>query len=322
MPAALSVWNTSTARPLTITYKFATAAPTDMWVGFAGWTPFTAAQKNVIRAALAEIESVINVHFVATTAANPTIEFGRVALRSSEGGQGGYRYAYTTQNGHITSKTLDGFAVFNKVAALTSHMVLHEIGHALTLKHPGNYAAGTPGPYLPTALDNNKYSVMSYNPDPDNGALNPHLGIYDIAALQARFGANLHYRIGNDTCTGPIGLMQAIWDAGGNDTISGAGRTTAVTINLNDGTFSSLGAKDNLAIALGVIIENAVGGSGDDTIVGNQWNNALFGGDGDDRIMAGAGNDRLVGGAGNDALTGDAGADTFVFNTELDATRN
>ena len=52
---------------------------------------------------------------------------------------------------------------------------------------------------------------------------------------------------------------------------------------------------DNIAIAYGAVIENAIGGSGDDRIIGNQTNN------------------RLTGGAGNDILTGDRGSDVFIF---------
>ena len=47
--------------------------------------------------------------------------------------------------------------------------------------------------------------------------------LYDIAALQARFGANMTTRTGNDVYNGPNGNIQAIWDAGGVDTISGSG---------------------------------------------------------------------------------------------------
>lgn len=42
---------------------------------------------------------------------------------------------------------------------------IHEIGHALGLKHPGNYNAGgggTGGPYLPASTDSHQYTVMSY----------------------------------------------------------------------------------------------------------------------------------------------------------------
>ena len=54
------------------------------------------------------------------------------------------------------------------------------------------------------------------------------------------------------------------------------------------------------------LIENANGGSGNDTISGNSANNVLTGN---------GGMDTLVGGFGNDNLTGGAGADTFVFNS-------
>ena len=228
MPAVIDVWNTSSAAPLTITHKFATAVPpVDMWSVYRGWKAFTAAQKSAVSAVLAEYESVINVKFVAIASLDPDIDFGRVNLSGGEAGEGGYRYTYATLGGVVSAKTLDGFSVFgNQIENLSKNLILHELGHAMTLKHTGNYHAGggsAPGPYLPAGQDNNKYTVMSYKADPDNGALSPHLGIYDIAALQARFGANLAYRTGNDTYTGPNGVMQAIWDAGGIDTLSGAG---------------------------------------------------------------------------------------------------
>ncbi len=59
---------------------------------------------------------------------------------------------------------------------------------------------------------------------------------------------------------------------------------------------------DNVGIAYGAIIENAVGGSGSDLLVGNQVANNLVGN---------AGDDTFVGGDGIDFFTGGAGADTF-----------
>ena len=76
----------------------------------------------------------------------------------------------------------------------------------------------------------------------------------------------------------PTAGSQVIWDAGGTDTIDGSGYGSALKIDLRDGRFSSLGQKDNLAIAYGVIIENAAGGSGNDKLIGNKWSNALSGG--------------------------------------------
>ena len=54
-----------------------------------------------------------------------------------------------------------------------------------------------------------------------------------------------------------------------------------------------------------VNIENVIGGSGNDVLVGNRVANALSGGSGDDR---------LDGGAGADVLAGGQGADTFLFS--------
>ena len=131
--------------------------------------------------------------------------------------------------------------------------------------------------------------------------------LYDVAALQKRFGANLNYRTGDDVYTGADSELQVVWDAGGTDKIDGAGFAASVRIDLRDGHFSSLGATANLAIAFGAVIENATGGSGNDKLVGNPWGNVLSGG---------PGNDRLDGGKGSDILAGGPGADAFVFNTK------
>lgn len=58
--------------------------------------------------------------------------------------------------------------------------------------------------------------------------------------------------------------------------------------------------------------ENAIGGAGNDTLIGNGVANTLTGGNGSDTLNGGAGNDRLNGGAGNDKLTGAAGRDIMV----------
>ena len=151
-----------------------------------------------------------------------------------------------------------------------------------------------------------------------------------------------------------------IYDAGGHDTLDLSGWSTNEIIDLNPGEFSSASAgvtmdylksigflpetytaaqlqalfaryhsgtqgqmTDNIAIAYGTIIEDAIAGSGNDTVSGNAadnglWGNAgndtLFGRDGNDRIFGGAGRDVIDGGAGNDVMTGGAGNDVFLFS--------
>ncbi|GAA0655136.1 M10 family metallopeptidase C-terminal domain-containing protein [Brevundimonas lenta] len=75
---------------------------------------------------------------------------------------------------------------------------------------------------------------------------------------------------------------------------------------------------DNVGIAYGVIIENAVGGSGADAIIGNTANNVLTGNAGDDVILGREGNDTLDGGAGNDQLDGGVGADLMIGGADND----
>ena len=67
--------------------------------------------------------------------------------------------------------------------------------------------------------------------------------------------------------------------------------------------------EDNVAISTKTYIENATGGSGDDTITGNFLNNTITGGDGDDTIDGGDGGGDGGGGDGGDGGGGDGGGD-------------
>jgi len=206
--------------------------------------------------------------------------------------------------------------------------LLHELGHTLGLKHSFEDA-----PVLTAQQDSGQYTVMSYDRHPHSPfrqvsikadgttavrytEISPDTPmLYDMAAIQYLYGANLSYRTGNDIYSFDPAkpFFRTLWDAGGNDTISVAGFSLGCTIDLRDGHFSKISIEsnplpsgfaagpaltydgtDNLAIAFGCIIENAIGGSGNDTLIGNASANRLIGGGGNDTLVGGAGTDSAV----------------------------
>ncbi|WP_082145518.1 M10 family metallopeptidase [Microvirga massiliensis] len=234
--------------------------------------------------------------------------------------------------------------------------ILHELGHALGLKHP-HEASGVTGTTASTERDALEYSVMSYNSYAGQSGsyyVNETFGypqtymMDDIAALQELYGADYTTRGGNNTYSWSPGtgetfvdgvaygapgggaggsanrIFLTVWDGGGIDTYDFSNYTSALTIDLRPGNFSTTGmtqraylgdghyAKGNIYNALlhdgdpRSLIENAVGGSGPDQITGNDAANKLEGR---------AGSDVLDGLLGSDVLIGGAGVDTFVFST-------
>ncbi|MDB9521023.1 esterase-like activity of phytase family protein, partial [Dolichospermum circinale CS-1225] len=107
-----------------------------------------------------------------------------------------------------------------------------------------------------------------------------------------------------------------IRDASGTDTISfaGAAATLAARVNLGVTTAQTVVGTTRITLTAVDAIENAIGGLGNDRLIGNALNNSLNGGAGNDTLVGGAGNDTLIGGLGTDNLVGGAGDDQFVFN--------
>ena len=252
--------------------------------------------------------------------------------------------------------------------------MLHEIGHTLGLSHPGPYnATDVPAPtYADDALytqDTLQWTIMSYWAAGADGTAVDRTGgartldgngdgvnaatplLHDIMAIQAKYGADMTTRAGNDTYgfnasfSGPwrpvfdFGWLYnedpviAIWDAGGYDTLDVSGFTQNQRIDLAPGTISDIGAlTQNVAIAFGAIIESAKGGTGSDRIRGNHVDNYLFGGAGVDTIegfdghdtldqwhdggwmYGGNGQDTLWSGNGGDHMDGGDGLDRAVFS--------
>lgn len=219
---------------------------------------------------------------------------------------------------------------------------IHEIGHALGLGHGGPYN-GTADYPEDAAYLNDAWitTVMSYFDENENTYFKD-LGftrqytvspmVADGIAVASLYGTNTLTRTGdtvygfNNTSGRDIydatknpGVAYTIYDNGGNDTLDYSGFGQAQTINLTQEQFSSVGGRTgNVSIARGAVIENAIGGSGADLMIGNEVDNRLTGGAGADTLVGLAGNDVLDGGTGVDKLNGGLGDDSYYVDQQGD----
>ena len=183
----------------------------------------------------------------------------------------------------------------------------------------------------------------------EEGSFAQSLMMLDIAAIQYMYGANFNTNAGNtvytfSTTTGEMfidgvgqgtpeinRIFRTIWDGNGIDTYDLSNYTTNLQIDLAPGGYSvfdsnqlallsisnDIHARGNVFNALQFngdprsLIENAIGGSGNDTISGNAAANRLEGNAGHDHLFGLDGNDFLFGGFGNDTLEGGVGADVL-----------
>ena len=322
-----------------------------------------ATEQTAARSTLAAWAAVANLGFQEVAESSVLVGDIRMAWTSatqttSEGskawGWAGYPDSVWPSAGDIWLSTQASGAKDNdwSVGSYNFYSLMHEVGHALGLKHPFQ---GTT--QLGAAQDVRSYTVMAYE-DPATSTWvevqasaaggyswsartvmpsTPMVG--DILAIQYLYGANTRANPGNDVYDfdPKVPFYKTLWDTQGHDTLSAARFSQPCRINLNEGSYSSLGFKsnwgqydqlnwksvpdtttfydgsNNLGIAWGVVIENAVGGSGSDTLIGNTANNRLVGGAGDDSLDGGLGDDTLEGDAGNDSLQGGLGTDTALY---------
>ena len=293
------------------------------WTSFA---PLNAAEQAAFGTALQAWASVANLSFVQTLDTAATVGDIRVgfsgAFSSANVLASTYLPGSTALSGDVWLNVNDRQTYLSDLSpgSLGFEVLVHELGHAIGLKHPFA-SAGISGATLPSGLDSLSYTQMSYSEKPgllDDGQMSIYPTApmrFDIAAAQYLYGPNLSYHAGNDVYifadTGRY--FQTIWDAGGNDTIVYNANSPGVIdlrpdqwsslgqpIRYSDGTLSPL----TVSIYSTVTIENAIGGNGSDTLIGNGVANRLSGGDG---------NDVLIGGPGDDALDGGSGTDTASY---------
>ncbi|MCL1468209.1 M10 family metallopeptidase C-terminal domain-containing protein [Argonema galeatum] len=334
-------WNVSQGG--TLTFSFVTAASASSYIGpETGVGELSVAIKNNIRNILYNLYTPI-LPFNLVEVPDTDASHGQIRLMFSNGNGVPSFYAYTYELGF---DDLDGDVHLSRDAEGSSinafsggpgtygyASLIHEIGHAFGLKHPGNYngkrSAGQP-PFLPYGEDNNMNTVMTYNYSLSDPSPSTPMA-YDIRALQYLYGANNFNN--SDTIykfdrSNFINQSQTIWDSGGIDILDFSALSPNETyyyFDMNEGghlttgdarnagSYSALGDRTfatyrpdryATAIAYGTIMENLNGSQGNDYIIGNQADNLIRGE---------AGYDILVGGAGADTLVGGGDGDTFVL---------
>ena len=271
-------------------------------------------------------------------------------------GNGSYNHRYLDYSWVNVATSWSGGT--SDINDYTYQTIIHETLHALGLGHAGPYN-GTVNFITDTTqatTNNNIYlndswqqAIMSYIDQTTNTVINADYNYVisvmagDMEALRDYYGysaftGNTTYGFNTNIAAATSQVMHdlsiyadetafCIIDDGGTDTVdfSGYGANQNITIAIASGSSTSGSISDiggqigNMTIAVGTVIENAIGGSGADNITGNTAANSLTGNGGNDYIFASDGTDTLNGGTGNDTLDGWNGTDYLYGNDGNDS---
>lgn len=256
-------WNYLTnASQNTLYYTFSVGAGTEP--GKTGQVAFSTSQQSWTTVAIAKLQQITGINFVMTTNGNVAqIHFANMDLPdSSVTGLCSWNssYGYNVQTNQVTSYSANAWIYLdnNEWYAQNSNLtpggygfetLLHELGHAMGLKHPFEGSIT-----LPVAQDNTANTLMSYN---YAGGAHQDYSQYDIAALNWLYGGDGlegSYGVnsvnggryvtgtnGNDIIDGNAG-NELIDGAGGINTVVFSGpRSSYILTTLANGTLQVTG---------------------------------------------------------------------------------
>jgi len=328
-----------------------------------GATALAPAHEANLDAAFADWDDAVAFSFEKVTESGTTVGELRTAYTTTaQTPAGAAAFAYgpgnSTVNGDIWFDDSQASNLDFTVGGYGYMTALHEIGHAIGLSHPFDGGSAN-GDILSSNLDNIRNTLMSYtNVDRNlvltvssNGSggwtANMSTGIYastpmlyDVATVEYLYGVSTTTRSTDTTYSWSASpqILETIVDSGGVDVIDASNQVRSNIINLNAGSFSSIGYWDRAqqlsyyqglyggttAVQLGTLIDNVNRAYGvSDVLYAGEDNVAIalsavienaIGGAADDTITGNSIDNRIKGNGGNDAIDGGGGIDTVVFN--------
>jgi len=306
-----------------------------------GFAPLAESERDTVRAVFGELASIIDLHFEETSEFSQPNTIAIMTNRQvrTDGYAWGPGKAFKSYDIFLDNDPGVRFAV-GSFDALT---LIHEIGHALGLRHPFEgtepFSSGGLDPALNGAEDSTLWTVMSYTGY--RAQFRPELRPFDIAALQWLYGPSQQARAGNDRYVLSSKEANFIWDGAGFDTIDATGvdavhrdyygdavgATDELRLVLDlqagrkgyiDNAFERMSLPGQITINAGTVIEAVIGTASRDWIYGNEVANQLEGRKGNDLLVGREGDDSLWGGEGADSLYGGPGADLLDGGEGLD----
>ena len=312
-------WNGSgvTGQGAFVTYSFDVAANQELDEGQAflnSFRPLTAAEREVTRTALSQWADASGLVFLEVAAGEGDISLGVYDLGRSADASGAAGYAYlpgryivaNDARFDVFDETIGGDIVMDDDLGGLEYfrdVMLHEIGHAIGLKHP--FSGDT---VLADRLDDSSNTVMSYTSATPGPAT--RLGPLDVAAARHVYGIEDGGHL--DGWSWQVGAKRLVQiGTGGDDAIFGISVRDVIRGWGGDDEIAGFGGDDVLHGDAGD--DRIDGGEGDDVLIGGTGNDVLDGGDGADVLNGLSGDDLLIGGAGDDVYHVDApGESTFV----------
>ena len=314
-------WNSDAAigSSVKLTFSFITTTPAS-GAGVNGFRALNASEQNLVEEILSKTSQICGLEF--TQVQELAGKTGQLRFGISDQAQ---TKGFTWMPGQANAGDLAGDVWMDidsmlgiKIGSEGYEALVHEIGHALGLRHPTNSGSGDKwATQLRTQNDVTALSVMSGSSSAD-GLFRADWGPLDILALRYLYGAktfngsNTLYKLSESQSQSQTSMV----DDGGIDTLDASSFSFGAYLDLNPGKLSSLGltssgeaAVNNLAITAGTWIENVIGTANDDVLIGNDLNN---------RMAGLQGNDLMDGGKGYDTAIFSGASENYNFSFEYD----